>query len=119
MVVMGIAVFLAGCSTNYQLTTFYVRNNTDRTVNFKASILKYGTMGSFEMTLPFTVLPHDSVLARRANFRKDISPAGWFTRFTIFPVDNLVFNDPNDNGMWVRSTDAKGKPVYTFNLARQ
>lgn len=104
--------------TNYQLTTFYVKNNTNKTVNFKASVEKLSSMGSFNMTLPFTVLPKDSVLARRANFRKGISPTQWFTQFIIFPVDSVVLNDPKDPNNWIKSTDMKGKLVYTFNIAK-
>jgi len=59
-----------GCVINYPLTTFYVKNNSDKTINFKASILKYSTMGAFEMMLPFTVLPKDSVIARKQNLEK-------------------------------------------------
>lgn len=104
--------------TNYQLTTFYVKNNTDKTVNFKASVIKYSSMGQFEMTLPFTILPKDSVLARRAKFRKDVLPNQWFTQFIIFPVDSVVLNDPNISINWIKSTDAKGKLIYTFNIAK-
>ena len=109
---------LSSCMVNYPLTTFYVKNNTDKTVNFKASVIKYSSMGQFEMTLPFTVLPKDSVLARRANFRKDVLPNQWFTQFIIFPVDSVVLNDPNISTNWIKSTDAKGKLIYTFNIAK-
>jgi hypothetical protein len=109
---------LSNCTTNYPLTTFYVRNNTDKTVNFKASVIKYSSMGQVEMTLPFTVLPNDSVLARRANFRKDVLPNQWFTEFIIFPVDSVVLNDPNISANWIKSTDTKGKLIYTFKIAK-
>ena len=75
-------------------------------------------MGRFEMILPFIVLPKDGVLARRANFRKEVSPNEWFTQFPVFPVDSVVFNDPNISTNWIKSSDAKGKPVYTFNIAK-
>jgi hypothetical protein len=104
--------------TNYQLTTFYVNNNTGKTVHFKASVLKYSSMGQFEMTLPFTALPNDTVLARKAKFRKDVLPNQWFTQFVIFPVDSVVLNNPNISTNWIKSTDAKGKPVYIFNIAK-
>jgi hypothetical protein len=108
----------SSCATNYHLTTFYVKNNSDKTINFKASIVKQSTMGAFNMTLPFTVLPNDSVIARKASFRKDILPTQWFTQFIIFPVDSVLLNDPNDPDNWIKSTDAKGKPVYKFNIAK-
>jgi hypothetical protein len=109
---------LSSCTTNYTLTTFYVKNSTDKTVNFKVSVLKYSSMGQFEMTLPFTVLPKDSVLARKVNFRKNILPNLWFTQFTIFPIANVVFNDPNLPTNWIRSTNAKGEVIYTFNIVK-
>ena len=70
------------------------------------------------MTLPFTVLPNDSVLARRAKFRKDVLPNEWFTQFIIFPVDSVVLNDPNISTNWIKSTDAKGKLIYSFSIAK-
>ncbi len=108
----------SSCMTNYPLTTFYVKNTTDKTLNFKASVMKRSQMGPFEMTLPFAVLPHDSVIARRVGFRKDAAPAAWFTKFTIFPTDSVSFNDPHNSDNWVKSTDIKGKPVYTFTMTR-
>lgn len=118
IVYIFISLLLAGCATNYPLTTFYVKNNTGKTINFKASIIKMTTIGEHEMTLPFMVLPNDSVVARRVNFRKDISPTKWFSQFIIFPVDSVVLNNPNDSTKWVKTTDVKGNPVYTFNIAK-
>lgn len=109
---------LTGCSTKYILTTFYVKNTSGKTINFTASVVKQSTMGAFSMTLPFTVLPNDSVVARRAKFRKDILPTQWFTQFIIFPVDSVFLNDPRNADNWIKSTDTKGKLVYTFNLAK-
>lgn len=110
--------YLTGCMVNYPTTSFYVKNNSDKTLNFKASIIKYSSMGPFEMTLPFAVLPHDSVLARRVGYKKDAEPTGWFTKFIIFPTDSIYFNDPKQNGNWVKSIDIKGKPVYTFTMTK-
>ncbi len=112
-----IGFVFSGCMANYSLTSFYVKNNTNKTINFKASAIKYSSMGPFEMTLPFTVLPNDSVLARRVNLRKDILPNRWFTQFIIFPVDSIVLNNPNNSENWIKSTDTKGKLIYTFNIA--
>lgn len=111
-------VLFSGCVSNYQSTTFYVKNNTNKPMNFKASIEKYSSMGPFIMTLPFTVLPQDSVLARSAKFKKDMPPNVWFTEFIIFPVDSVRLNDPKNADNWVKTINAKGKPVYTFNLAK-
>jgi len=113
-----VCLTLSSCMMNYPLTTFYVKNNTDKTIRFKASVIKYSSMGQFEMTLPFTVLPKDSVLARRANFKKDILPNQWFTQFIIFPVDSIVLNNPNSSENWIKSTDTKGKLIYTFSIAK-
>lgn len=103
---------------NYPMTSFYVKNNSDKPLNFKASVMKYSSMGLFEMTLPFTVLPHDSVLARQVGLRKDAQPTAWFTGFIIFPTDSILFNDPNNSANWLKYTDAKGRPVYTFTLTK-
>jgi len=75
-------------------------------------------MGEFEMTLPFAVLPHDSVIARRVNFRKDASPTLWFTNFRIFRTDSVSFNDPKNQANWIKTADANGKPIYTFTMSR-
>ena len=100
------------------MTTFYVKNNTNKTVNFKASVDKYSSMGTFNMTLPFTVFPMDSVLARKVSLRNGAPPFAWFTQFILFPVDSIIFNDPNDPVNWIKSFDTKGKPVYTFVVAK-
>ncbi len=103
---------------NYPVTTFYVKNNSDKVVNFKASVMKYSSMGQFEMTLPFSVLPRTLVVVRQVGSRKDAEPTAWFTRFIIFPTDSIIFNDPYDAVNWVKSIDEKGKPVYTFTLTK-
>jgi hypothetical protein len=78
------------------MTTFYVKNNSDKTMSFRASALKYNSSGQqFEVTVPFTVLPHDSVLARKVRLRKGAGPNVWFSRFTILPVDSISLNDPD------------------------
>lgn len=111
-------VLFSGCVSNYQSTTFYVKNNASKPLNFKASVEKYSSMGPFVMTLPFTVLPQDSVLARSVKLRKDLPPTAWFTDFIIFPADSVKLNDPKNAGNWVKTIDAKGNPVYTFKLAQ-
>lgn len=113
-----IVLTLSSCMVNYPKTSFYVKNNSEKTQNFKASIMKYSSMGQFEMTLPFAVPPHDSILARQVGFRKDAAPTAWFTRFTIFPADGVTFNDPNNVSNWIKSSDKKGKPNYTFTLTK-
>ncbi len=114
-----IGLTISGCmSKNYPLTTFYVKNNTTQTINFKATVLKISSMGPFDMTVPFTVMPQDSVLARRVNYKKDASPNEWFSQFLIFPVEGITFNDPNDASKWIKSTDENGKLFYTFTLGK-
>jgi hypothetical protein len=113
------ALVFASCMTSYPTTTFYVKNTSDKTQNFKASIMKYSSMmGPFEMTLPFTVPPNDSIIARQVGFKKDAPPTAWFTKFIIFPVDSITFNDPKIDENWVKSTDSKGRTVYTFTLTK-
>lgn len=109
---------LASCMTNYQMTTFYVKNNTNKTVNFKASVDKLTSMGMYNMTVPFTVLPNDSVVARKVQLRKDAAPTVWFTEFIIFPIDSIKLNDPRDADNWIRSTNSKGKQVFTFKVTK-
>lgn len=55
---------------DYPITTFYVKNNSTKVINFKPSLIKQSMNGPFEMTLPFTVQPKDSVLARQTRFKK-------------------------------------------------
>ncbi len=110
---------LSGCMTNYPITTFYVKNNSGKTLNFKASVLKYNSMGQFEMTLSFAVPPNDSIIARRVGFKENAEPTAWFTQFIIFPADGISFNSPNDPVNWVKTIDKKGKPVYTFTMTKK
>ncbi len=100
------------------MTTFYVKNNSDKTVNFTASVLKLSSMGQFEMTVPFTAAPRDSVLVRKVGLRKDALPTDWFIKFVIFPTEGITFNDPNTPANWIKSTDIQGKPVYTFTMVK-
>ena len=111
-------MIFASCMTNYPTTTFYVKNTSDKTQNFKASIMKYSSMGQHEMTLPFAVSAQDSVVARQVGFRKDAIPTAWFTKFIIFPSDSTIFNDPNNPDNWVKSIDDKGRTVYTFTMTK-
>lgn len=109
---------LTSCMVNYPMTTFYVKNTTNETLNFKASVIKHSSMGPHEMTLPFAVPPNDSVVARQVGFKKGIEPTAWFSKFVIFPSDSLTFNDPNDSANWEKTMDEKGRPVYTFNMTK-
>ena len=106
------------CATNYPTTTFWVKNTTNKTLNFKASIIKFTSSGPFEMTLPFAVPPNDSIVARKVGLKKDAAPTNWFTKFIIFPSDSIQFNDPNNSSNWIKSTDEKGRTVFTFIMTK-
>lgn len=105
-------------SKNYPTTTFFVKNNSDKTVFFKTTILKRNSMGLFEMNNNFSVNPKDSVLTRQVGFKRDSeNPEKWFTNFTIFHTDGIKYNDPNKSSNWKKRTNEKGQPYYTFIVA--
>ncbi len=104
-------------SKNYPTTTFYVKNDSEKTIYFKSTVLKRDSNGFFDMTVPFTVQPKDSVLARQVGFRKDAEPQEWFTNFKIFPVDGVKVSNPNKPENWKKWINNKGKPCYTFTIA--
>ena len=117
LILFSMFIFV-GCMTNYPTTTFYVKNTSDKVQNFRASIIKYNSMGPFEMTLPFAVPPNDSILARQVGFHKDARPTAWFSKFIIFPADSVAFNDPNLDENWVKSIDEKGRTIFTFTMTQ-
>ena len=104
-------------SKKYPTTTFYVKNNSEKAINFQSTVLKRNSNGFFDMTVPYTVQPKDSVLARQVGFKKDAEPQKWFTNFTIFPVDNIKIGDPNKPENWKKWFNTKGRPCYTFIIA--
>lgn len=108
-----LTLLLSGCYTQYPTTTFWINNNTDKTVNFRASIIKYSSMGPYKMTLPFTIEPNDSVLFRQVGFHKNGNPARVFSEINFFPLDPKT-NNPSDSTNWIKSLDQKGKPKYNF-----
>lgn len=111
-------LFLTSCGIgNYPLTTFYVKNTSDKSINFKASVLKFSQLnGSYVITQSFEVPPNDSLLVRQAHYKKDAeNPQNWFTKFDIFPVDGISLNDPNLPVNW-RKYFKNGKPIFTFTL---
>jgi len=103
--------------SGYPTTRFYVKNNSDEIVKFEAAVIKRSSItGPYEYSLPFTIAPKDSVLARQIGFKKDgKSPEKWFTKFTIKPHKNLRFKDPNKSENWVKHM-VDGKPIYTFTI---
>ncbi|MBL4643086.1 MAG: hypothetical protein JKY44_05785 [Flavobacteriaceae bacterium] len=104
-------------SKNYPTTTFYVKNNADKAINFQSTVLKRSSNGPFKVTVPFTVQPKDSVLARKVGFKKDAEPQKWFIEFTISPVVGIKMNNPNKPENWKKGTSIKGKRFYTFTIA--
>ena len=106
------------CMTNYPMTTFYVKNPSNKPINFKTSVIKLSSMGQQLVTVPFTVLPKDSVLARQVGLKIDAKPTAWFHEFIIFPVDNIKTNDPKIPENWIKSVNQAGKTIYTFNLTK-
>lgn len=111
---------LSGCGSlggNYPLTTFFVKNTSDKPISFTTSIIKRSQMaGPQIITKAFTVNPNDSILARELYYKKDTqSPQGWFSEFKIMPVDGIKMNDPLLASRWKKSTKEKNI-YYTFTL---
>lgn len=99
-------------------TTFYVKNQSEKPINFQSTVLKRSSNGPYEVTVPFTVQPKDSVLARKTMFKKDgENPQNWFTKFTIFPVDGVKINDPYKAENWKKWINNENRPCYTFIIA--
>lgn len=117
LAVTGCGVLFPWPGGNYPMTSFYVKNDSDKAIDFQATVMKHSTAGPFEMTVPFTVQPQDSVLARQVGFRKDVAPKQWFVRFRISPVEGVQINDPYRSENWKKGIDSKGKPIYTFTVA--
>ncbi len=113
-----VAIFLTGCAAKYPVTSFYIKNTSDKIINFKVSVVKPTSTGPFEMTLPFRVFPKDSVLGRKVGMKEGTLPTTWFSRFIIFPIDSVSFNDANNPENWIRSIDNKGHIVYTFSITK-
>jgi hypothetical protein len=108
-------ILLSGCYTQYPTTTFWINNNTNKTVNFRASIYKANLPPPSIMSLPFTIEPGDSVLFRQVGFHKQGNPAKVFKEMNFIPVDKKM-NNPKDSISWIKSTDTKGLPKYNFYI---
>ena len=108
---------LMSCGS-YTMSTFYVKNTSNKPVSFDASVMKFSQNGPYDINQSFTVKPNDSVLARKVSMRNDVSPEKWFTQFNIFPTDSLEFNDPKNPQNWVKIIGKDGKPIYTFNIVK-
>ena len=103
---------------SYTMSTFYVKNTSEKQINFNASVVKYSQMGPYLLNVPFTIKAKDSVLARKVKMRTDLSAENWFEKFEIFPIDGLEFNDPKNPQNWIKTIGKDGKPIYTFNIIK-
>ena len=108
---------LLSCGS-YTMSTFYVKNKSEKQINFNASVVKYSQMGPYLLNVPFTIKAKDSVLARKVKMRTDLSAENWFEKFEIFPIDGLEFNDPKNPQNWIKTIGKDGKPIYTFNIIK-
>ncbi len=106
--------------TGYPMTRFYVKNNSNKVIRFKSSVLKYSSITApYLVTVPFTIQPHDSVLARYVGAKENTkTPQSWFKKFIIQPVDGVKINDPNLPENWKKYFDKDG-PFYTFIIAEK
>ena len=100
----------------FPITTFYVKNNSNETINFSSTVVVF-PMSRGPLTRNFSVFPKDSILARQVEFRKDAEPQKWFLEFIIFPNDKVKTFDPNKAENWKKGIDSKGRLIYTFLIA--
>jgi archaellum component FlaG (FlaF/FlaG flagellin family) len=66
-------VTLMSCGS-YTMSTFYVKNTSNKSVSFDTSVLKFSQNVPYNVKQSFTVRPNDSVLTRRASMRNDLGP---------------------------------------------
>lgn len=102
---------------NSPMTAFIVKNTSDKSINFSASVLKYSQiMGPQIIDNSFTVKPKDSIIVRQTYFKRDgENPQNWFQEFKIFPVEGIDLNDPKKAENWVKSSK-DNIPIYTFTI---
>ena len=108
-------LMLCGCSTQYPTTTFWVNNNTEKTVNLSATIFVDTLPPPHLKNLEFSIPPSDSVLFRQSTFNKQGNPAKTFKEMKFVPVDKKM-NRPTDSINWIKTIDSKGKPKYNFYI---
>jgi len=107
-------VLFFACNKHYVMTEFYVKNTSDKTISFEASVMKSSQiLGPHEVSETFTVYPNDSVLARKIEFFADNTK--WFTSFIIYPVEGIQMNDPNLPDNWIKYYK-NSLPIYVFTL---
>jgi hypothetical protein len=105
----------SGCATQYPTTTFWINNNTEKTVNIKASLFIDSLPPPHIQDVFFTIEPEDSVLFRQSTFNKQGNPAKIFKEIKFVPLDKRM-NNPTDSANWIKSTDLKGKPKFNFYI---
>lgn len=111
--ILFLMVIMTGCYVNYPTTSFWIVNNGDETVNFKASVIKQSSMGPHKMTLPFTIEAGDSTLFRQTGFKTDGNPTYVFSEINFLKRDKDI-NNPKDSVNWIKTVDENGKPKYIF-----
>jgi len=114
-VTVSSCAFLFG---DFPTTSFYIKNDSDVPIYCEIEIMKRSaTMGLHSMRLPFKIAPDETVLARQVGFPEDGKPQDWFRKFDIIPTEAARLKDPYLSHNWVRSTDKKDRPAYTFIIA--
>ena len=108
-------LLLSGCIT-YPQTTFWVQNDTDKTVQFNATVYKIHLE---EMTLPFSVAPNSKVLVRQIGLTEKGNVRNVFSKISFITPDSIKVKDPMDPLNWVKTTDAAGKPTYFFHVDKK
>ena len=101
---------------NFPTTTFYVTNNSTKTINFSSTVVVF-PMSRGPLTRSFSIIPKDTILVRQVEYKKDSEPQKWFLEFKIFPVDGIEMNDPNKAENWIKGINEKERPIYTFTIA--
>lgn len=117
-ILLFLIVGLSSCYPNYPTTSFWIHNNSEKEVNFNASIYKANTPPPHIMSQLFTINPGDSVLFRRTGFPKKGNPVNVFKEMNFIPI-NKRMHDPNDSLNWIKSVGNKGKPKYDLYIFSQ
>ena len=116
-----LVILLTSCvdfsDNDYETTSFYVKNTSNKTITFTAGVLKMSQITDpYVVTNTFTVNPNDSVLARNTNFKKNgTNPQSWFRSFEISPVSGVEMNDPKLPENW-KKYENNDTPIYVFTL---
>ena len=115
-----ISAILTSCAVlngNSPMTAFIVKNTSDKSISFSASVVKFSqSMGAQTINNSFTVKPKDSLIVRQTYFKRDgENPQNWYQEFNIFPVDGIEMNNPKKAENWIKSSK-DNIPIYTFTI---